>query len=89
MNIYELNYDSLVKSPREEISSLIDWLGWEWNETYLAPENNSRSVFTRSNVEVRLKINSKSLNNWKNYKEMLSPAIDIITSQKKYSFLIN
>ena len=85
--IYDLNYDSLVQNPNKEIKSLISWLGWVWDDQYLSPHLNPRSVSTRSNVEVRSPINSKSVGGWKNYKEMLKPAMEIITQENKYKNL--
>ena len=82
--IYELNYDELVTNPSEEIKLLIRWLGWEWNDLYLSPHLNNRKVSTRSNVQVRSPINRKSLGGWKKYKEMLKPAMEIITQNDKY-----
>ena len=76
--IYELNYDKLVKSSNQEIKSLIDWLGWDWNESYLSPHLTSRMVSTASNVQVRSPINKNSLGGWKNYQDLLSPAIEIL-----------
>ena len=86
-NIYDLNYDLLVKNPDKEIKSLINWLGWEWNKAYLNPHLSKRSVFTASDVQIRSKINSKSIGGWKNYKEMLKPAIKIITQDDEYKNL--
>ena len=85
--IYELNYDELVTHPKEEIKSLISWLGWRWNDLYLSPHLNNRKVSTRSNVQVRSPINTKSLGGWKNYKEMLRPAMEIITQKDTYKDL--
>ena len=85
--IYALNYDELVTHPSEEIKSLIHWLGWNWNDLYLSPHLNNRKVSTRSNVQVRSPINTKSLGGWKNYKEMLRPAMEIITKKNKYKDL--
>ena len=82
--IYDLNYDSLVSNPHKEIKSLISWLGWKWDDSYLSPHLNPRSVSTASNVQVRSPINSKSIGGWKNYKDMLKPAIEILTKTKKY-----
>ncbi len=87
--IYDLNYDSLVSNPKQEIKCLISWLGWKWDNRYLSPHLNPRSVSTASNVEVRSPINSKSIDGWKNYKEMLKPAIDLITKAEKYQHLLN
>jgi len=83
-HIYSLNYDKLVTHPTEEIKSLIGWLGWNWNDLYLSPHLNNRKVSTRSNVQVRSPINTKSLGGWKNYKEMLRPAMEIITQKETY-----
>ena len=85
--IYTLNYDELVTNPSEEIKSLIAWLGWSWNDLYLSPHLNNRAVSTRSNVQVRSPINAKSLGGWKNYKEMLRPAMEIISQKDKYKNL--
>jgi len=86
-NIYNLNYDLLVKNPSKEIKSLINWLGWKWNKAYLNPHLSKRSVFTASDVQIRSKINSKSIGGWKDYKEMLKPAIKIITQDNEYKNL--
>ena len=86
-NIYELNYDLLVKNPDKEIKSLINWLGWKWNKSYLKHHLSKRSVLTASDVQIRSKINSKSVGGWKNYKEMLKPAIEIITQDDRYKNL--
>ncbi len=86
-HIYSLNYDELVTHPSKEIKSLIRWLGWNWNDLYLSPHLNDRKVSTRSNVQVRSPINTKSLGGWKNYKEMLRPAMEIITKKNKYKEL--
>ena len=76
--IYDFNYDLLVTNPKSEIKKLISWLGWEWNDKYLSPHLNSRSVSTASSVQVRSPINARSLGGWKNYKEMLEPVIELI-----------
>jgi len=86
--IYGLNYDSLVLDPNKEIKTLISWLGWTWDEAYLLPHLNPRSVWTASNVQVRSPINSKSIEGWKKYKEMLKPAMEIITQKDKYKELM-
>ena len=85
--IYDLNYDLLVKNPPKEIKSLINWLGWEWNASYLSPDLNDRAVYTASDIQVRSPINTKSIGGWKNYKEMLRPAIEIFTKKDKYKDL--
>ena len=87
--IYNLNYDLLVSNPDKEIKSLISWLGWNWQDLYLSPHQNTRAIATRSNVEVRSPINSKSIGGWKNYREMLKPALEILTQSEKYRKLLS
>ena len=64
-------------------------MGWKWNKSYLKPHLNNRSVITASDVQVRSKINSKSIGGWKNYKEMLQPAIDILAQEKEHKTFID
>ena len=86
-NIYDLDYELLVKNPDEEIKFLIKWLGWKWDKSYLKPHLNQLSVFTASDVQVRSKIHSKSIGSWKNYKEMLKPVFEILTQDDEYKNL--
>ena len=38
-------------------------------------------------MQVRSPINTKSIGGWKNYKEMLRPAMEVITQMDKYKYL--
>ncbi len=87
--IFECDYDSLVINPQHEIQSMIKFLGWDWDDCYLSHHLNSRSVQTRSNIEVRSPINKKSVGGWKNYRELLEPAINLITKIDKFRNLID
>ena len=83
-SIYDMDYDSLVTNPEKTIKSLIKWLGWKWNENYLSPHKNKRTVLTSSDVQVRSPINPKSIGGWKNYKNMLKPAISILSKTDRF-----
>ena len=87
-NIYDLNYDLLVINPKKIIKNMIAWLKWEWQETYLSPQLNKRSVLTASNVEIRSPINSRSIGGWQNYKDMLTPAIKILKINERYKDIL-
>ena len=80
--IFEYNYEKLVKNPNEEIPKIINWLGWEWDESYLAPHKNKRNVFTASSSQVRKKIYASSIRVWEEYEKLLTPAIDIVKSSE-------
>ena len=87
--IYDLNYDLLVEDPKNEIKSLISWLGWQWDDSYLYPHQNSRPVSTASSVQVRSPINSNSKGGWKYYEDMLKPSIEILLESGKYQDLLS
>ena len=87
--IFDLNYDLMVTKPKKEIKSLVSWLGWEWDDSYLNPHLNPRTVSTASTIQVRSPINSKSVGGWRNYEELLKPAIDIFKIDKRYQYLFN
>ena len=80
--IYEYNYEELVENPIIEIPKIIQWLGWEWDDEYLSPHKNKRNVFTASSSQVRQKIYSSSIGIWREYEELLSPALEIINNNK-------
>ena len=80
--IYTYKYDELVKNPSIEIPKLIKWLGLKWDDKFLNPHTNKRSVFTASSAQVRDEINRKGIGNWRKYEEILKPAIDLIKQSK-------
>tara|TARA_B100000700_G_C15059156_1_gene864571 strand:+ start:2290 stop:3954 length:1665 start_codon:yes stop_codon:yes gene_type:complete len=82
--IFDLNYDLLVKEPAIQIKKLISWLSWKWNDHYLSPHLNDRVVLTASSVQVRSPINPKSVGGWKNYSQMLEPAIKVLRKDKNF-----
>ena len=73
--IYSYDHEKAVRNSKETILDLINWLEWEWNDTYLNPHLNERTVSTASMIEVRSPINTKSIGGWKNYKEIMSAAV--------------
>ena len=83
--IFTFNYDEFTASPEVMIKPLIDWLGVEWNDDYLSPEQNKRVVTTASVVQVRKPISNKSVGGWKNYKELLQPAERVLAQSGLYN----
>ena len=80
--IYDYSYEELIKNPNDEIFKIIKWLDWDWNEKYLSPHKNKRNVFTASSAQIREKFYSSSIGVWKEYKQLLEPAIEIIKKNK-------
>jgi len=85
--IYFLNYDKLVVNPEKEIKTLLTWLGWKYKKKYLHPQLDPTT--TMESGKLNKLINTKYINIWKNYKELLQPAIEIISNHNKYQHLIS
>ena len=54
--IYDLNYEALTERQEEETHNLIGYLGLEWDDACLSPQDNTRSVATASNAQVRQRV---------------------------------
>ena len=80
--IFDYNYEDLINNPNDIIPKIINWLNWDWDEKYLSPHKNKRNVFTASSAQIRKKFYSSSIGIWKEYKELLEPAIDTIKTNK-------
>ena len=81
-NIYDYYYEDLIENPNDVIPGIINWLDLDWDEKYLSPHQNKRNVFTASSAQIRKKFYSSSIGVWKEYKELLEPAIEIIKKNK-------
>jgi len=75
--IYFLDYDKLVNNPESEIRKLIDWLGFDWDDSYLNPDKSQQGFFTASNVQVRSPINNKSVGGWQKYSKIMEEPLNI------------
>ena len=74
--IYDLNYEALTEDQQEETRKLIDYLGLDWDDACLSPQENNRSVATASNMQVRQKVYQGSSEKWKRYRPYLNGALD-------------
>ena len=74
--IYDLDYELLVSNQEYETRELIKYLALDWDEGCLSPENNTRSVATASNIQIREKVYRGSSQHWKNYAPFLNGALD-------------
>lgn len=69
-DIFELDYDELVRSPRPVIERLLTFLGLEWEDSVLDFSRTSRPVKTASVWQVRQKLHARSSGRWRNYSAM-------------------
>ena len=78
--IYNLDYELLTVNQESETRKLIEYLGLDWNEKFLSPQNNMRSVTTASNLQIRKKVYKGSSQQWKKYQPFLNGALDDLLS---------
>jgi tetratricopeptide (TPR) repeat protein len=66
-----VRYETLVADPEAETASLLSFCDLEWQDGCSAIERNSASVATASAVQVRSKIHTGSIGNWRRYERHL------------------
>ncbi|WP_066966884.1 sulfotransferase [Microbulbifer sp. Q7] len=71
-SIYEIHYERLIESPREEIEGLFGFLGLPWEDACLNFRGRKNHVQTASIWQVREDLHSRSVGRFKNYRPFLS-----------------
>ena len=66
-NIYHLDYEKLVLEQETETINLIEYLGLNWENGCLSPQNNRRIVKTASQQQVKRKVYPGSSDAWHKY----------------------
>ncbi len=74
--IYDVDYELLTLKQEDETRKLINFIGLNWEDKCLSPQNNTRSVATASNTQVRKKIYQGSSQEWKKYRPFLNGKLD-------------
>ena len=74
--IYHLDYEQLTTDQEPETKKLIQYLGIDWEDACLFPEENKRYVKTASNLQVRKKVYKGSSEEWKKFEKYLDRAFD-------------
>jgi len=74
--IYNLDYELLVENQKGESYKLVEYLGLDWDEKCLSPQDNMRSVATASSIQVRKRVYQGSSLEWKKYETFLDAAFD-------------
>jgi tetratricopeptide (TPR) repeat protein len=77
-NFLEVDYESLVSSPRAETRRLIDFLGLPWNEACLRFFETDRAVNTASFTQVRRPLYRSSIGSALPFQSHLQPLISAL-----------
>ena len=76
--IYSIDYELLTVNQKDETQKLINYIGLDWEEKCLSPQENTRRVATASNVQIREKVYQGSSQQWKKYKPFLKSSLDYL-----------
>ena len=72
-DIFDVNYDTLVREPRAVMEQLLGFLGSEWDERCLEPAPTGRAVKTASVWQVREPLYQHASGRSAHYREPLAP----------------
>jgi tetratricopeptide (TPR) repeat protein len=72
-DIFDLDYDALVREPRPSIERLTTFCGLEWEDALLSFERSANAVKTASVWQVREPLYRRSSGRWHNYAAHIAP----------------
>jgi len=67
-DIYDVDYDALVRSPEPVLKPLLGFLGLDWDDGLLDVQRSTGPVKTASVWQVRQPLHSRSSGRWRNYR---------------------
>tara|TARA_B100000315_G_scaffold254836_1_gene296739 strand:- start:1737 stop:3305 length:1569 start_codon:yes stop_codon:yes gene_type:complete len=70
--LYDIKYEDLISNTKIEIQKLLKYCNLNWSDDCLNFHNNKRLIKSASDIQVRRKIYSSSIDSWKNYEKYLS-----------------
>jgi tetratricopeptide (TPR) repeat protein len=76
--IFEVDYELLTVRQKTQTCDLIRYLGLDWEESCLRPEENERPVATASNLQIREKVHAGSSLKWRNFAPYIGDAFDAL-----------
>jgi tetratricopeptide (TPR) repeat protein len=71
--LFELEYEQLVCDQESQTRALLDYVGLPFEQACLNFEENSAASNTASNVQIREKIHTRSVNRWQRFAGHLEP----------------
>lgn len=74
--IYHLDYEKLIGNQEKEIRRIIQYIGLDWEDACLSPQDNKRRARTASQQQVRQKIYQGSSQNWLKFQPFLDGSFD-------------
>ena len=79
LDIFDLDYEALVKFPEKVTIRLLHYLGLDWEDQVLDFHERDKSVATASLWQVRQPLYTSSIERWKHYEKHLGPITEKFT----------
>jgi tetratricopeptide (TPR) repeat protein len=74
-SLYQFDYDEFVRTPRESLARLLEFLGLPWDERCLAFHQLRNTVKTASYWQVRRPLYAEASGRWRRYTKHLGPLL--------------
>jgi hypothetical protein len=78
----EVDYEALTDAPEGVIREIIAYVGLDWDDACLRPQDNARVVRTPSRWQVRQPINRGSVERWRRYEPYLGPLAALVDADQ-------
>ncbi len=69
--LIEVDYESIISNPREEISRIVEFLDLDWEEACLHHDQNKSAINTPSRWQARQPLYASSVQRWRSYEPWL------------------
>ena len=79
-DIFDVDYDLLVREPQPLIARLLDFLGLDWEDAVLDFHRQKSAVKTASVWQVRQPLHDRSSGRWRNYRKFLAPLAGLVSA---------
>ncbi|MGM0632941.1 MAG: tetratricopeptide repeat-containing sulfotransferase family protein [Pseudomonadota bacterium] len=79
VEIFDLQYETLIKDTEPTVRALIDHCGLPWEDGCLSFHETQRAVRTPSRWQVRQPIYKGSMQRWRNYERQLQPLVEVLS----------
>jgi tetratricopeptide (TPR) repeat protein len=76
--MFEMEYEELVREPEELSRKLVAFCGLEWDERCLSFHTKRRVVRTASKLQVRQPVYTRAVGRWRHYEAYLGPLIEAL-----------
>jgi tetratricopeptide (TPR) repeat protein len=74
----EVDYEELVADPEQVTRKMIDFIGLEWDDACLRPQDNQRLVRTASMWQARQPVYRRSVERWRRYEPWLGELRELL-----------